>query len=205
MARPKSRAESIISAAEPYIGTTEAAALLGVSVSTIQKMVEAGTLRAWKTQGGHRRISANSVTALKRSGMASPTGDNNGRLQVLVVEDNATMIKAYTKALSEWGSGVNLYFAGDGAAALLAVAQRRPDLVITDLAMEPFDGFHLIKTLRGSSDLAETAILVVTGLSDEEIKARGGLDEATLCYRKPLSFQRLGGYIDGLMQTRQRT
>ena len=137
--------------------------------------------------------------------MASPTGDNNGRLQVLVVEDNATMIKAYTKALSEWGSGVNLYFAGDGAAALLAIAQRRPDLVITDLAMEPFDGFHLIKTLRGSSDLAETAILVVTGLSDEEIKARGGLDDATLCYRKPLSFQRLGGYIDGLMQTRQRT
>ena len=100
MARPKSRAESIISAAEPYIGTKEAAALLGVSVSTIQKMVEAGTLRAWKTQGGHRRISANSVTSLKRSGMASPTGDNNGRLQVLVVEDNATMIKAYTKALS---------------------------------------------------------------------------------------------------------
>jgi excisionase family DNA binding protein len=205
MARPKSRAESIISAAEPYIGTKEAAALLGVSVSTIQKMVEAGTLRAWKTQGGHRRISANSVTSLKRSGMASPTGDNNGRLQVLVVEDNATMIKAYTKALSEWGSGVNLYFAGDGAAALLAIAQRRPDLVITDLAMEPFDGFHLIKTLRGSSDLAETAILVVTGLSDEEIKARGGLDDATLCYRKPLSFQRLGGYIDGLMQARQRT
>ena len=84
----------------------------------------------------------------------------------------------------------------------LAIAQRRPELVITDLAMEPFDGFHLIRTLRGSRDLQDTRILVVTGLSDDEIAARGGLDEATLCYAKPLSFQRLHGYIDALVQRR---
>jgi excisionase family DNA binding protein len=204
LARPKSRADEISAAAEPYLGTKEAAAMLGVSVSTIQKMVEAGSLRAWKTQGGHRRVAERDVLEMKRTGLASPVrGAQRDVLAVLIVEDNPVQLKAYNKAVADWGPRVAVTYAGDGAAALLAVAQRRPDLVITDLAMEPFDGFHLISTLRGSSELQDTRILVVTGLSDDEITARGGLDDVTLCYRKPLSFQRLQGYIDSLVQMRR--
>lgn len=203
MARPKLLADEIRSAAETFLGTKEAAAMLGVSVSTVQKMVEAGTLRAWKTQGGHRRVAESDVAQIKRSGLASPEhGLGRGPLAVLVVEDNPLQLKAYEKAVAEWGPRVTVSYAGDGAAALLAIAQRRPDVVITDLAMEPFDGFHLIRTLRGSKDLQGTRILVVTALSDEEIASRGGLDSETLCYTKPLSFQRLHGYIDALVQLR---
>jgi len=203
LARPKSRADEISAAAEPYLGTKEAAALLGVSVSTIQKMVEAGTLRAWKTQGGHRRVAEHDVLEMKSTGLASPSrASHRGPLAVLIVEDNPVQLKAYAKAVADWGPRVAVSYAGDGAAGLLAIAQRRPELVITDLAMEPFDGFHLIRTLRGSTELQDTRVLVVTGLSDDEIAARGGLDDFTLCYRKPLSFQRLHGYIDALVQRR---
>ena len=203
MARPKSRADEISAAAEPYLGTKEAAAMLGVSVSTIQKMVEAGTLRAWKTQGGHRRVAERDVLEMKSTGLASPSrASHRGPLAVLIVEDNPVQLKAYGKAVADWGPRVAVSYAGDGAAALLAIAQRRPELVITDLAMEPFDGFHLIRTVRGSIELQDTRILVVTGLSDDEIAAGGGLDDVTLCYRKPLSFQRLHGYIDALVHRR---
>ena len=177
--------------------------MLGVSVSTIQKMVEAGTLRAWKTQGGHRRVAERDVLEMKSTGLASPSrATHRGPLAVLIVEDNPVQLKAYSKAAADWGPRVAVSYAADGAAALLAIAQRRPELVITDLAMEPFDGFHLIRTLRGSTELQDTRILVVTGLSDDEIAARGGLDDVTLCYRKPLSFQRLHGSIDALIQRR---
>lgn len=30
--------------------------MLGLSVGTVQSLVERGELEAWKTQGGHRRI-----------------------------------------------------------------------------------------------------------------------------------------------------
>jgi PleD family two-component response regulator len=141
---------------------------------------------------------------MKSTGLASPSrASHRGPLAVLIVEDNPVQLKAYGKAVADWGPRVSVSYAGDGATALLAIAQRRPELVITDLAMEPFDGFHLIRTLRGSSELQDTLILVVTGLSDDEIAARGGLDDVTLCYRKPLSFQRLHGYIDALVQRRQ--
>ena len=204
MARPTSRASELLQSTEPYVGTKEAAALLGVSVSTIQKMVESGKLRAWRTQGGHRRIAEAEVKALGRDmGPRASSQLSRKTLTILMVEDNPTVVKMYSKFVGQWGPRVQVSFAGDAAAALLLIAQRKPDLVVTDLAMQPFDGFHLIRTLRGSPDLADTRIVVVTGLRDEEITARGGLDDCTLCYRKPLVYERLAGYIDARLQDRQ--
>lgn len=204
MARPKSRAEEIASSKEAVVGSKEAAAMLGVSVSTIQKMVESGKLRAWRTQGGHRRISEADVRAASRDGQKGIASHAHGHsLSILIVEDSPLMVKSYTKAVAQWGAAVEVSFASEAASALLQAAQRRPDLVITDLMMSPFDGFHLIKTMRGSSELADTRVLVVTGLTKQEIDAKGGLDDLTVCYHKPLSMERLGGYIDARLQDRQ--
>lgn len=49
----------------------EAAKILGVSPKTVQLWVDAGILAAWKTVGGHRRVTLESVEKLKRdSGVA---------------------------------------------------------------------------------------------------------------------------------------
>ena len=45
---------------EPYT-TIEVAQLLGLAVRSVQLMVDRGELDAWKTPGGHRRISRASV------------------------------------------------------------------------------------------------------------------------------------------------
>lgn len=44
-----------------YLSTTQAAQQLGLSVGTIQRMVETGVLQAYTTQGGHRRILSSSL------------------------------------------------------------------------------------------------------------------------------------------------
>ena len=44
-----------------YFSTSQTAQMLGLSVGTIQRMVEAGVLQAYTTQGGHRRILASSL------------------------------------------------------------------------------------------------------------------------------------------------
>ena len=41
--------------------TREVAQLLGMAVRSVQMMVDRGELEAWKTPGGHRRISRQSV------------------------------------------------------------------------------------------------------------------------------------------------
>lgn len=49
-----------------YCGTSQAAKILGVSVGTVQSMVEQEILIAWKTMGGHRRISLDSIKEFKQ-------------------------------------------------------------------------------------------------------------------------------------------
>lgn len=44
-----------------YFSTSQAAKMLGLSVGTIQRMVENGVFKAFVTQGGHRRILSSSL------------------------------------------------------------------------------------------------------------------------------------------------
>lgn len=44
-----------------YLSTSQTARMLGLSVGTVQRMVESGVLQAYTTQGGHRRILAASI------------------------------------------------------------------------------------------------------------------------------------------------
>jgi excisionase family DNA binding protein len=49
--------KAIPDSTDEYCGTSYAAKLLNLSVGSVQSLVEKNELVAWKTQGGHRRIS----------------------------------------------------------------------------------------------------------------------------------------------------
>ncbi len=73
---------------DDYCGTTYAAKLLGLSVATVQSLVEKGEIEAWKTLGGHRRLSLRAINAYlqKNSPQLAPADpDPRSRLSVLVV------------------------------------------------------------------------------------------------------------------------
>jgi excisionase family DNA binding protein len=191
---------------EDFVGTKEAALILGVSISTVQKLVDSGVIRAWRTNGGHRRLA---LASLKQAAIGL-SGDTSGprvrasatasrQVRALVVEDNAIVAKAIAKSLSAYEPRLVASYAKDAAEALLMCAEIQPDLIITDLVMEPFDGFHLVRVIRSSERLRHVTIVVVTGLSAKEVIDHGGLDADILVYRKPLSSERLCGFLDGFL------
>ena len=49
-----------------FCGTSFAAKKLGLSVGTVQSLVEKNELKAWKTDGGHRRISMQSIAEYQK-------------------------------------------------------------------------------------------------------------------------------------------
>ena len=133
-----------------FYSTREAAEKLGLSLGTVQKMVETGALSAWKTAGGHRRVIASSVISYMNARESNMRPVRNQRLSVLVVEDDEELQKLYTLNFADWDIKVDLHIVADGMTALLYIAKHLPDLVIADLRMPGLDGFDMIHTDRKS-------------------------------------------------------
>jgi CheY-like chemotaxis protein len=94
--------------------------------------------------------------------------------------------------------------ARDGLEAVLQIERTRPNIVITDLSMEPFDGFRLLSLLGSKPEYRSIAALAVTAMSDAEIAEHGGLPKGVLLYKKPLQLERLLGFLEAQTQLRRR-
>ncbi|MBV1776918.1 response regulator [Burkholderiaceae bacterium DAT-1] len=163
-----------------FLTTRDAAAILGVSVATIQQMVESGKLRAWKTSGGHRRIFKDSVDALLASSSQRP-------LDIVIAEDDQDLRKLYRLLFDQWGMGGNVEIFENGVQALLRIARRPPDLLITDLMMPSVDGFEVVRQVRADPMCASMQIVAVTAMP-KEVVAKEGLPADIRVLSKPVDF-----------------
>lgn len=129
---------------------TEAAKLPGVSATTVQSTVERGELKGWRTQGGHRRISQESIRAWQatRSGRA-PGAPRGAAVRAHAAGGPGRHGDAgrLRKPIALWPLPLRLLTATDGVAGLLLIERNRPDLLTTELAMPPMDGLTLLRLL----------------------------------------------------------
>ena len=184
-----------------FCTTAEAAALLGVAHRTIQLWVEAGTLQAWKTAGGHRRIAMSSVErvlaeradALAPARSAAPAQPRT--FKILVVDDDPSLLRLYELEMLGWGLPLEILKAHDGFEALLKIGEQRPDLLISDLSMPGMDGFRMVATLRSDPRRAGLRIIVVSGLDAATI-ASLGLPPDIPVFTKPVAFKHLRGAVE---------
>lgn len=175
--------------------TTHAAArLLGVSVTTVLNMIDRGQLPAWRTPGGHRRITRGDLDRVL-TGQARVTVVANN-LNVMVVEDDEFLREAYHDQISSWRQPVDLRLCADGVQAMLEIGRAPPDLLVTDLRMPEIDGFSVVRTLTQERRYAKVDIVVISGLSADEIALSGGLPQGVVHWPKPVPFPLLRGYID---------
>jgi excisionase family DNA binding protein len=190
-----------------FCSTSDAAQMLGVSLGTVQQMVENGLLDAWKTTGGHRRIRVSSVESFLRkrqTGAPVPVASVATTLRVLIAEDDRLMQALYEKTVATWDMPIQVKIVASGFEGLMEIGRSAPDLLVADLVMPDLDGFAMIRRLRADPQLAHMDIIVVTGLSVEDIEEQGGLPEDVLIYGKPIPFRELKGYIQARLMQMQR-
>jgi excisionase family DNA binding protein len=188
------------------VTTQEAARLLGISVTSVQQLVERGILVAWKTQGGHRRIPREAVDALKaeRSDLLEEKGSLSSTLSALIVEDNALQRKVYEKQISSWDIPLEISFCENGYQALLEIAQRKYDILLLDIVMEGIDGYEIVKTVLAKPELRHIDIAILTTLDKDALEARGGLPDEVLYFQKPIVFEELRGFLRGCAARKAR-
>ncbi|MEI7432186.1 MAG: response regulator [Betaproteobacteria bacterium] len=191
---------------DEYITTRQAAKILGLSLGTVQQMVESGALAAWKTNGGHRRLSLASVKEQlrRRSSPNLQTGAQTNELSVLIAEDDQNLQKLYSMTMSSWAMPFSLKIVNNGFEGLVQIGQQAPDILILDLMMPGMDGFEMIRTLRANPALSAMDIIVVSGMSPESIKDRGGLPSGITVLAKPIPFPQLQGFLQAKVAQRER-
>ncbi|MBC7619924.1 MAG: response regulator [Candidatus Saccharibacteria bacterium] len=200
-----------IVANDDLMTTREAADQLGVAVRTVQLWVEAGSLPAWRTAGGHRRIARAAVDALMRdrSQVLAPLPSHvcaaaDAGLQpaqgikILVVEDDPILLRLTAQVMATWQFPVNLSTANNGFEALVRIGEVQPDLVVTDLHMPGMDGFQMLRTLKkAGSGYESLMVVVVSALSGADIAEFGGLPADVRFFAKPVHF----GQLEDLVRT----
>ncbi len=187
---------------ENYLTTREAAKRLGISLRTAQQWLEKGYLRGWKTDGGHRRITHESVTRMQGMHFRTGRGESDEALPILIIEDDANLLKLYRLNLARWPFNVEVYTAPNGYEGLVMVGEVSPCMLVCDLRLPGVNGFQIVRSLCEIERYKEMAIVVVSGLAAEEVRAHGGIPERVELLGKPIDFKRLQTIAGNLFSKR---
>lgn len=167
----------------PHYTTAEVAKLLGMAVRSVQLMVDRGELEAWKTPGGHRRITRASVERWRgRQGDPAASGTPAAAPapapaqagtgpRVLLIEDSVHFQNLVRLLVQRHFPEVQLHVAHDGITGMALYGQIQPDVLLVDIPLPDIDGAALITTLRTHEQFARCKLLVVTSLDAAEREA----------------------------------
>ena len=204
--------------------TLQAAKLLGVSITSVQNMTISGEIEFWRTPGGHRRISRLTIEDLLRKRQRYPEAaeallgitvphevvDSTSKItpvqvvqsevaiKILFAEDDPIQVAFFRSIVSRYHHPIELTVVGDASFAFVQLERMRPDLVVTDLMMEPFKGYSLIKVLGVDPAYSFIDVMAISAMTKDEAQAKGSIPEWVTFIQKPLSSERMFGYLDAI-------
>ena len=90
---------------ERFLTTQQAAEMVSLSVSTVKRLVETGTIPAVKTPGGHRRIAESALLAFAKAKGLSPvelSASSNSHPQMAAESVTFGQLKAVNESMDYW-------------------------------------------------------------------------------------------------------
>jgi DNA-binding response OmpR family regulator len=108
------------------------------------------------------------------------TQDNR---DILIVEDSPTQAAALAALLRQHGYTVRV--ATSGHAALAALAEQPPALVISDIAMPEMDGYTLCRYIKWDVTLTHVPVILMTSNEDSQRSSKGAACGADSFVAKP--------------------
>ncbi len=117
---------------------------------------------------------------------ADPLSAEGGR--ILLADDNADMRGYVSRLLA---SQFEVQAVADGQAAIEAVREHRPDLVLADVMMPRLDGLGLVREIRADPALSDLPVILLSARADEQARLEGLNAGADDYLTKPFSAQEL--------------
>jgi two-component system, OmpR family, alkaline phosphatase synthesis response regulator PhoP len=121
------------------------------------------------------------------------------RHRVLIVEDEQD-IAGLIKHTLERGGDAEAQIVGSGDAALKAIGERPPDLVILDLNLPVVGGLEVCRILRSRADLPHVPIIMLTARTSEDDRVSGLEHGADDYVTKPFSLRELTARVRAVLR-----
>lgn len=118
--------------------------------------------------------------------------------RVLVVDDNVDAADTIVLLLRQFGYDVQAAYSGE--AALSAVNEFQPNIVILDIGLPEMDGYEIARRLRHLPQLADVWLIAMTGYgtdTDQQRSKEAGFDHHLV---KPVDPQKLEELLADLSQ-----
>lgn len=120
-------------------------------------------------------------------------------LSVLVVDDEPNIVTSLEFLIEQAGYEVRI--ARDGDAALAAVADRLPDLILLDVMIPKRDGYEVCRAIRANPDWQAIRIIMLTAKGREAEREKGIAFGADDYITKPFStrdvVERVNSFLGG--------
>lgn len=121
--------------------------------------------------------------------------------KVLIADDSIAVRKVAERLLTEAGFGVAL--AANGAEALAYLAKETPDLVVSDVIMPDKSGYEVCAFVRGQKTMANTPVLLISGIVNDEVTKQAESCQADGVLKKPFQGTSLKDRVLELLAKRQ--
>lgn len=121
--------------------------------------------------------------------------------KVLVADDSIAVRKVAERLLTEAGIGVTL--AANGEEALAFLAKEVPDLIVSDVIMPDKSGYEVCAFVRGQAALANTPVLLISGIVNDEVTKQAESCHADGVLKKPFQGTSLKDRVLELLAKKQ--
>ena len=121
--------------------------------------------------------------------------------EILIVEDSPTQAEQLTDLLET--SGYRVRVAADGNAALAAIGELLPALVVTDVVMPGMDGYELCERIKADDRVSAVPVILLTSLSEPQDVIRSLQCGADNFIRKPYDERYLLSRISHILTSRE--
>src|SRR5829696_3889787 len=171
--------------------TGEAAEICKVSQQTIIRCFDSGRLKGFRVPGSRfRRIPREALIAFMKDNNIPPDALDNGKLKILVVDDDPEIVELFVDVLERDGR-FEVKTASTGYDAGMITQEFNPDLIILDYMLPDINGNVVCKTIRAKPEFEHTKIIIVSGVvNQDEINdlLKAGADEFV---KKPFNIEKL--------------
>ena len=120
---------------------------------------------------------------------------------MLVADDSIAVRKVAERLLTEAGLGVVL--AANGEEALAYLAKEKPDLIVSDVIMPDKSGYEVCAFVRAHWALANTPVLLISGIVNDEVTRQAESCHADGVLKKPFQGTSLKDRVLELLAKRQ--